>query len=395
MVQQNYIGANGIKIQSLPEIINDLSEKFKYIYGQDINIEQNSPDGQFINIIAQEKKDLLDFVVSIYNNLDVDTAIGLPQQILYKLNGLKIKAYTYSYCYVNVTINKPINLKGLDNEVESENGVGFTVSDSAGNNWILVESQNLTEVGTYLLNFRAEQLGSVQATANTINIMSTILAGVVSVNNPANNYITGQIGESDSEFRKRRNKMMAVPSQGFDESIKSQLLNLTNVTQAKVYDNRTNEEVNEIPPHTIWVIVEGGESDEIGRVIYNNLPPGIPMKGEQEINVIKSDGTIAVVNYDLPNAINIYIKANIKNNGTIPLDEQYIKQQLAINKFEIGQMIESSNITTLIKNIIGEQGNPYNVEISLNGSNYFPSLTPTGLSDYFVITTDKIDFVVS
>lgn len=393
MVQQNYISINGLVTQSLQEIIDDLTAKFKSIYGEDINIEQNSPDGQWINLLAQEKKDILDLVTQIYNNLDVDRAIGIPQQILYKLNGLIIKAYTYSYCYVNVTVTESVTLQGLDDDIENADGVGYTVVDTNGNRWILTETQNL-QPGTHLLNFRAADLGSVNSLPNTITVMETILRGVSGVNNPAGNYITGQTGESDSEFRTRRNKTMAVASQGFDESIQSQLLNLDNVTQAKVYDNRTNAAVDNIPAHTVWVIVEGGESDEIGRIIYNNLPPGIPMKGNQTVNVVKSNGDVATVNYDLPNPIDIYIKANIRNTSTSPLDETYIKQQLATNKFSIGQAAESANITTMIKNIIGEQGNPYDVEISINGTSYYPYLLPTGLSDYFVITTDKINLTV-
>lgn len=389
----NYISANGLTTQSLEEIRQDLTNQFQNIYGVEINLDQNSPDAQWINILAQEKKDTLDLITQIYNNVDVDAVIGLPQQVLYKLNGLTIKAFTYSFCYVNVTVSKSITLQGLDDDIESENGSGFTISDSAGNNWILTETSELS-TGTHLLNFRAEQLGNIEASANTINIMQTVLAGVVSVNNPDNNYITGDVGETTAEFRLRRNRTMAVASQGFDESIESQLLNITNITQAKVYDNRTNETVDDIPPHTVWVIVEGGTSDEIGRVIYNNIPPGIPMKGEQEALVEKSNGEIVTVNYDLPNAVNLYVDLKIKRLGDTIIDEQYIKQVLAKTNFNIKESAESSNLTAIVKNIVQETGNPYDVQVSLNGTNYVPYLTPTGLADYFVISENNINITV-
>lgn len=389
----NYISANGLTTQSLEEIRQDLTNQFQNIYGVEINLDQNSPDAQWINILAQEKKDTLDLITQIYNNVDVDAVIGLPQQILYKLNGLTIKAFTYSYCYVNVTVSKSITLQGLDDNIESENGSGFTVSDSAGNNWILTETSELS-TGTHLLNFRAEQLGNIEASANTINIMQTVLAGVVSVNNPDNNYITGDVGETTAEFRLRRNRTMAVASQGFDESIESQLLNITNVTQAKVYDNRTSETVDDIPPHTVWVIVEGGTSEEIGRIIYNNIPPGIPMKGEQEALVEKSNGEIVTVNYDLPNAVNLYVDLKIKRLGDTIIDEQYIKQVLAKTNFNIKESAESSNLTAIVKDIVQETGNPYDVQVSLNGTNYVPYLTPTGLADYFVISENNINITV-
>ena len=116
---QNYIGINGLVTQTLEEIRADITQKFISIYGSDINVEQNSPDGQLINIWAQEKKDILDLFTQYYNNLDPDRVIGIPQQILYKLNGLTINAYTYSYVYVNVTTTQSVTLQGLDENIEN------------------------------------------------------------------------------------------------------------------------------------------------------------------------------------------------------------------------------------------------------------------------------------
>lgn len=393
MAEQNYIGINGLVTQSLEEIIQDLKSKYKSIYGQDINLEQNSPDGQFINILAQEKKDMLDLFTQFYNNLDPDRVIGIPQQILYKLNGLIIQAYTYSYVYVNVTVTEDVTLQGLDNNIESADGTGYTVRGENGNRWILATTQNLS-AGTHLLNFRAADLGSITALPNTINVMETILKGVAGVNNPANNYIIGNTGESSAQFRKRRNQAMAVPSQGFDESTQSQMLNLPNVTQCKIYDNRSDVVVNGIPAHGIWVIVEGGTPAEIGRVIYNNLPPGIPMKGSQQVQVPKINGDILTVLYDIPKPVPLYIKAIIKNFSDTHIDEKYIKEQLSLIDYNIQERAETSNITAVLKEAVGESGNPYNVEISLNGTNWAEDLEPTGLDEFFTIQPDNITLSV-
>lgn len=392
MAQQNYIGNNGLVTQSLDEIISDLTTKFKNIYGYDINLEQNSPDAQWINILAQEKKDILDLFTQYYNNLDVDRVVGIPQQILYKLNGLTIKAYNYSYVYVDVTVNAPVNLQGLDEDIDNADGVGYTVTDANGNRWILAESQSL-QAGTYTLNFRAGDLGAITALPNTINIMETVIAGVSSVNNPANNYVTGAVGESDSQYRLRRNQSLSIPSQGFADSIEAQLLSLDNVTQAKVYQNRTAEEENNIPAHTIWVVVEGGNSQEIGQVIYNNLPPAIPMKGEQQVSVTRPNGQQEVINYDLPNAIPLYILGNIKILGG-GVDEDYLKQQLTTLKFNIGESVESANITTEIKDIIGNSGTPYDIELSTDGVSYSELAQVTNLNDYFSISVENINIQV-
>lgn len=390
---QNYIGINGLVTQSLEEIRADLSTKFKNIYGNDINLEQNSPDGQFINLLAQEKKDTLDLFTQFYNNLDPDRAIGIPQQILYKLNGLTINAYTYSYVYVDVTVTQSVTLQGLDENIENADGTGYTVRDTNGNRWILA---NTTEIiaGSARLSFRAAELGAITALPNTITVMETVLLGVSGVNNAGPNYITGNQGETSAQFRQRRNQAMAVAAQGFDDAIESQMLNIENVTQCKVYDNRSAEVVNEIPAHTVWVIVEGGTPDQIGRIIYNNLPPGISMKGSQSVEITKTNGQLQTINYDLPEAVPLYVRATIKNFTNTELDTNYIKQQIALLKFNIGQLVESLVIQNEIKNTIGETGSPYNCEISLDNTTWGDYLTPEGLSEYFSISTDNITLTV-
>lgn len=361
--QQNYIGINGIVTQDLNSIIAELKNDFKGIYGENINLESNTSDGQWLNILAQQKIDALDFQVQLYNNLDVDSVVGLPQQVLYKLNGLTIKDFTYSFVYVNVTVSQNVSLTGLDSDIANTDGTGYTVTDINGNNWILAESISLVQNDEpYLLLFRAQELGQITALANTITTMSTIVAGVTEVNNPANNFITGQTGETAAEFRTRRNRSLQAPSQGFKESIEGQLLALNDVSDAKVYDNKDDANID-----GVLVIVQGGTSNEIGNIIYNNLPPGINTQGAY-VATITVNNRNKVLNYDKPNPIPILVKGTIESlTGNVnDVDINYVKQTLASKQFNIGEIAESANITTQLKNILGETGSPYDVELSLD-----------------------------
>ena len=390
----NYIGQNGLVTQSLEDIITQITNEYKTIYGNDINVAQNSPDGQKINIEAQAKKDILDLITAFYNNIDVDAVTGLPQQVLYKLNGITINAYTFSYVAVNVTVTENVTLEGLDADIDSIDGTGYTVRDLNGNRYILTATTNLTANTTTSLNFRAAELGSITCLPNTVTIMETVIKGVSGVNNPANNYITGNTGESAAQFRQRRNRAMSVASQGFDDSIESQMLNLPTVTQCKVYDNKTGSTVDGIPPHTVWVIVEGGTPTEIGRVIYANVPPGIPMKGTKSVTITKDSGDVGIFYYDNPTAVNLYVRATIKNFTSDTLDTDYVKQQLAQTEFNIQQMALTSGLTLIVQDAIGENGTPYNVEISADGNTWDEYLTPSGLDEFWVITTSNITLTV-
>lgn len=395
MANNNYIGKNGLVIQDLQAIKEDLTKQYNKIYGAnlDINLEQNSSDGQLINIAAQAKMDILNLFTQYYNNLDPDRVVGIPQQILYKLNGLTIKAYTYSYCYVDVVITASVTLQGLDDNIESADGTGYTVRDTNGVRWILAESQNLTP-GTYSLNFRAADLGEVKSAPNTITIMETIQRGVASVNNPAANYLTGGRGETSAEFKIRRNKSMNIPSQGFDEAIISQMLALNDVSQCKVYDNRddTTDE-NGIPAHGVWIIVYGGTEEEIGNVIYHNIPPGIPMKGVQSVQVPRAiDGELIEVNYDIAHSTPLYIQATIERFSSVTIDEDFVKKQLEQVTYKIQQMATAAEISTAMNNAIGNIGTAYDVQVSLTGEagSWQEYVTPSGLDEFFTISATNI-----
>ena len=389
MPQQNYIGENGIVTQSLPEILDDLKGQFLNIYPT-ANLEQNTADGQWLNILAQEKKDILDFITAIYNNLDTDTVTGIPQQVLYKLNGLTIKTYGYSYVYVSVTVNSAVNLQGLDGDINNANGTGFTVTDNNGNRWILADSQAITAAGTYTFNFRAADLGEVKSAINTITIMETIIPGVTGVNNTAANYITGGTGESASQFRIRRDKSVTMPSQGFLDSIEAQLLTYTDIIEAKAYENTSGStDANGIPGHGVWVIVRGGTDDEIAPVIYRNIPPGIPMKGTQTPTVTRPNGSTATVKYDIARSADLYVEIYIKIISGTP-DEAYIKSQLEAMTFNVGQAAESVNIAVVVKDAIGEIGTPYDVGVSLTNGSYTEIVSPQYLDQYFTISAANV-----
>ena len=88
------------------------------------------------------------------------------------------------------------------------------------------------------------------------------------------------------------------------------------------------------------------------------------------------------------------MRATIKNFTSEPLDTNYIKSQLAQTTYNIKEMALTSEITVTLQNAVGDAGTPYNVEISLDGTNWYEYLTPTGLDEFFVITTSNITLTV-
>lgn len=388
---ENYIDSTGIHTQNINEIVAELEAAYKNIYGQDINVDSNTPDGQRIHIEAQAKADVLNFATQVYNSFDVDAVGGAAQDRLYKINNVYRKSSEYSYVQVNVTATGNVNLQGLD----VSESAAYTVSDLNGNKYLLVDSVVLS-AGTTLLEFRAEKPGAVEVTPNTITNMVTIVAGISGVTNPTAQFVTGADEESDAEFRIRRNKSTAISGRGFYDNLLGDLLSVPLVTAAEVYENDGN--VSEIPQEpsksAVWCIVEGGSNEDIARVIYANKTMGCKQVGDTEVTITRADGSDFVAKFDRPQTQDLYLQLKIKSKLTTPPDAGYIKSQLVSRlKFEIYASVDSSEITAAV---IGIDPSIYvtSSKVSTDGARWEDYVTPSTKDKFFILSESNIDITV-
>ena len=86
------IDANGFKAESFTEILTRLSNGLKNIYGQDINLDQDSPDGQQLGIQANIISDFQDLALYIDNSYDVQLLKYIEQlDLLPRPQGVEIR----------------------------------------------------------------------------------------------------------------------------------------------------------------------------------------------------------------------------------------------------------------------------------------------------------------
>lgn len=393
---KNYIDKDGLHIQTVSEITDELTSQYQEIYGTDITTASDTPDGQRIAIEAQAKADVLDYSQQIYNCFDVDTVRGTAQDRLYKINNVFRQSAKYTYVNVNITVSKAVNLQGLDADENSAGGTGYTVADEIGTNFILVNSVTLSSAGTYTLAFRAEKLGSIDVAPNTLTTMVTVIAGVTSVTNPSKQYITGNNQETDAQFNIRRNRSTAGSAQGFNDSLLAQLLNISQVKEVAVYENTPDNK--DIPQSNadsaIWCIVEGGLDNDIAQVIYANRTFGCAMVGNTTGIATKANGTTFTAYFDRPQAQNLYINMTIKSRiGQIP-DTDYIKEMLANMQFGIYQTITTSDIVVAV-NDIDSSVYVESCTLSNDDTTFLAAAAPTTKDKYFTLSTTNIDITVT
>lgn len=392
------ITSTGLTTKALADIIADLVVGFQGIYGSDINVEQNSPDGQNINIFAQAGIDMRELATFVYNSFNPDRAAGVVLDERCIINNIVREAGSYTIQPVDIVVGQTCTLQGLDGDFDNVDGTGFTVQDDAGNQFILVDSVTLTP-GTYSKNFRAANLGAIETIVGTITNPVTIVLGVTSVNNSSAALSVGQNEETDSELRIRRANSVAIGAQGYLNGILGAVLGVTGVTDARLYENvGDTTDGNGQPPHSMWLIVEGGANTDIANVIYNKISTGANMYGAVSIPITQPSGLIFYALFDRPAPINLYIQFNIHKTTGTSFDTTGIKNYMQANLlYGISDFAETSSITAVAAAAIAATsggGVPIDLQISSNGTTWVDYLTVPNLADQWVVDPSRITITV-
>ena len=154
------------------------------IYGEDAVFDTDSPDGQAIGIFAQAIRDIAECILQTYNSFDPDKAVGVSLDNRCAYNGVRKKGISYTIIPVNVEIgDTPTTLYGLNDLKENAQNL-FSVYDNAGNEFYLMNTENLGANSSVALTFQAKDAGEVDVAPNTITKFKAITTNVKSVSNP-------------------------------------------------------------------------------------------------------------------------------------------------------------------------------------------------------------------
>lgn len=371
---------NGLQVATRPELVEELTQDYQGIYGEDINVDQSSPDGQVINIFAQGGTDIRELLMQIYNSFDPDNCSGRVLDSRCAINNIFRKGGTFTTVPIDVTVDRTVTLDGLDDNYNDPNATGYTIQDPSGNQFILVSTQTL-QAGTTRVLFRAKEIGAVQTTLNTITTPVTIVLGVVSVNNPVD-ATEGKNEETDYQLKVRRRQSVSIGSSGYLNGLLATVLQLDGVTDAALYENFTGEtDANGTPAHCMWLVVEGGSDSEIADAIYRKKSYGCNMRGDITYTITTVSHQQFVARWDEPTIRNLYVRFNIVPSfPNVQFNIGDIKQYILDNEsFRIGDGAETSSLTTLAQEAIdanGGQGFAVGVFVSTDNSNWVEYVAP-------------------
>lgn len=391
----NQLDGSGLQVDSVSEITANITAALQGIYGTDINVDSNSPDGQMIGIFSQACADILELLVDVYNSFAIESAFGVDLDQRVALNGMTRQAGTYTETPVLVTVTQALTLTGLDALVANPLAQVFTVQDNNGNQWLLLATHSFGGAGSATLTFRAAVIGAKEVTANTITSQVTVVLGVTSVNNPTTSgTVPGVNEESDAQLKIRHDKMFYLAAIGPADSIGAALLSIPDVSDAYVVENVTSSPVDTVPAHGIWCIVTGGTDAEIAQAIYSKKAPGCDMKGTTTFDIVRPQGNVFTAKWDASIAEDLFIQfAIVPRVGSVTFDNAAIKQALVdALTYKLGQIATIGDVVAAML-VIAPQGYLTGVGVSDDGVTYTDSVEPTTAQYYFTLNTANINIL--
>ena len=234
---------------------------------------------------------------------------------------------------VEAALNALTNLSGVT--VSGSFAAGFTVTfagaDGKQPQPLLLEDTNVLVIGATpvvitiaettpgvaqgIAQVTAESTGPVQASAFSLVVIDTPVGGLASVRNQKDADI-GQNIETDTELKIRREEELQKAGAATVEAIRAEVSALDNVTAVVVFQNNTDiVDLEGRPPHSVEVVVQGGDDDEIALEIFETVAAGIETVSSSMtptvIFVTDSQGFSQLIRFSRPTEVEIHLEVDL------------------------------------------------------------------------------------
>ena len=223
---------------------------------------------------------------------------------------------------------------------------------------VMVLSENLTtQTVSSIIQFATVDDGDILIPNGVVTKIVKAVAGMTAVVN-VGPYIAGRHAETDIEFRRSYADKIYNRSSSMLESIRSAILsNVQGILSCAVYQNDSNV-VDSMGrwPHSVEVVVDGGDATEIAQQILNTKAGGISSFGSVEVTLPGEYGEEIVVRFNRPTYVKVWFKVGVTLSRTTNPPINYIeliKNQILkkVGELEAGDSVIPQNFHLAVSGI--------------------------------------------
>ena len=365
------INKNGFILSTLKEYLATWQNKLREVFGNDFVIKKEGVVDNVATASSLSAMDIENQIAYLIKQMNPLTAEGEWQDKLYYLIGLVRNQATYTI--VSRTCEGTPNTVIPAGSLMIENA---STKDQFKNN----DPINIGEDGKGLGSFTAEESGAIDLPEDaTINIV-TPLANLSGVYYEEGNVINiGKDYETDQEFRERWLLTSSTAGANTEDGLRKALLELVNTkSDLKIFENRTNQTVDGLEPHTQRIVINSAYDDEtIAQTIFDKLVDGnmAGLQGSISITVSDSEGQTETIKFDRAAVQDIYLKVRVSIRSGVSLAtaqtniKENIMKYISNHSFDMGSKIFANMFASSVYEVDGVTGIS-ELEISGNGSSW-------------------------
>ena len=367
------------------DILAEYQSLFKTIFG-DINTDPSTPQGQIITSLTQIDLATISYLENLANAFFFGGSGDFLDKWAWNLYRVTRKQGTPSSVIIKIT-GRPTT--DIPND--------FTISDGS-ENYIIEAPTRIGENGEVIAKFNNIAINDFVAKANTITQIVTNIDGVERVNNE-NNATQAIFRETDAELFHRCLYFGSTATNSSFRSILANVAQVKGVNRIAGAENVANQNkiINgvELTPHSICIVVDGGEAQEIAEAIQRSRATGCDMVGDIEIPLY-IDKQKYIYRFYRPKTVAIKAKVTVSqaNSGLIRADfEKITKEALAnfINNLDIAKTITQPLLSNALIKIVGSDFNIDDLQFSKKGENLAYSPINLKLNEIATISLDDIE----
>ena len=369
------------------DILSEYQSLFKTIFG-DINTDPSTPQGQIITSLTQIDLATISYLENLANAFFFGGSGDFLDKWAWNLYRVTRKQGTPSSVLIKIT-GRPTT--DIPND--------FTISDGS-ENYIIEAPTRIGENGEVIAKFNNIAINDFVAKANTITQIVTNIDGVERVNNDSN-AIPAIFRETDAELFNRCLYFGSTATNSSFRSILANVAQVRGVNRIAGAENVANQNkiINgvELTPHSICIVVDGGEAQEIAEAIQKSRATGCDMVGDIEIPLY-IDKQKYIYRFYRPKTVAMKVKVTVSqaNSGLIRADfEKITKEALAnfINNLDIAKTITQPLLSNALIKIVGSDFNIDDLQFSKKSESLGYSPINLKLNEIATISLDDIEVI--
>lgn len=394
MANYNWITSRGVIVPDTADIRADVEQEFRDAFGQDLVTTPDTPQGVLITAEVEARDAVARNNAELANQINPDIAGGIFLDAIWRLTRGKRRPATRSLITGAI-------LGGVAGTIVPAGSLASV--DGTGEQFRTTATVIIGSSGTITVNLESVNTGPVAAPAGQLINVATSVLGWETITNPTSAAL-GRNEESDIAARRRRYQTLALQGVSLPEAIQSRVYSLEGVRSIAFRENVTDVtqviDGVSIPPHSIYVAVDGGDQLEIAEALLESKSIGAGWAGNTSVSIVEPfSGQTYTVQYEIPTAIQVFARVTARFNG---LDGNTIIPQAIVDYangelegdegFAIGKSVSPFELAGAI-NQVEPRIFVKLVELSTDGINYTPAEIPISIQEVARISLGSVTVI--